>query len=417
MGKFYDEIRSVLTEISADEQLKDMIFSEISKSENLSEDEKIAKSAKLFMIFCAHLNRMKILNQNTLKSLMQGLKKALTNENEAELFRLMYEYEKIKKQLNSKQDEIKRLTKKSFENIENSVKNSQIDNKDEILSFINEILIDELDMKDILKEASENAFLSAIENAKDVGDTSYEIAKNIVYHAICEGEFAKDRLISISKVVILAATNIANESKIFANELVSGAIKGSNDAIVKSVEKFRDDLKFAPDEILQNLSQTKAELELVESDFIELLRSVSSYVSDPSKSVIKEILQNDYDSFFAKFRRIKNELSGVILEKFDELNFEAKYKELSRNLSAKFDELKAEIGEKGSKFSENFSIDDKISAIKKELGEFEKINAEKFGQKLKTLSEKAKEFGNRTYEAAKNSLKKEKTDNNQSQKD
>ena len=161
-------------------------------------------------------------------------------------------------------------------------------------------------------------------------------------------------------------------------------------------------MKFAPDEIIENFNKNKAELDTLESDFISLLRSFGAHVNDPAKSVINEILQNDYDSFLAKFKRVSSDFSAAISQKIDELNLE----DLSKNISAKFDEIRQEISQKSSQIAQNLEIDEKISNIKKEISELEKIASQNISGKVKNISEKAKELGTRAFNAAKNSIKK-----------
>lgn len=50
-------------------------------------------------------------------------------------------------------------------------------------------------MLGILKETAESAFLTTLEKAEDIELTSSEIAKNLVYNAICEAHFEKERIL------------------------------------------------------------------------------------------------------------------------------------------------------------------------------------------------------------------------------
>lgn len=402
MQRFYNEICELVSDKEKlNKKIKDLVF-EICVDEFKNTDDKTQKSAELANEFLKDLDKLEILDKQTLEITLKSIKNALISDEEHYLFKLLYEFEKLKKQIGAQKDEIKEISAKSFKSIENSIKNTDLSKKDEIMNFINDIFIDELEMKGILKEVSESAFVSAIENAEDVLETSYEISKNLVYHAILEGEFNKVRILGICKVIMKSAISIANESKIFADELINGAIKGANDAITKCIEKFQNDLKFAPDEIIENFNKNKAELDTLESDFISLLRSFGAHVNDPAKSVINEILQNDYDSFLAKFKRVSSDFSAAISQKIDELNLE----DLSKNISAKFDEIRQEISQKSSQIAQNLEIDEKISNIKKEISELEKIASQNISGKVKNISEKAKELGTRAFNAAKNSIKK-----------
>ena len=94
-------------------------------------------------------------------------------------------------------------------------------------------------MLGILKESATIAFLTTLEGAKDVEETANAVAKNMTYAAIRGGEFSKECILEISKNIIYAAGNLANEGHIFAKELMSGAINGTRDGLFKSDRKAK----------------------------------------------------------------------------------------------------------------------------------------------------------------------------------
>ncbi|MBX9222475.1 hypothetical protein HBO71_09535, partial [Campylobacter coli] len=91
----------------------------------------------------------------------------------------------------------------------------------------------------------ESAFLTTLEKAEDIELTSSEIAKNLVYNAICEAHFEKERILKISSIVLNTAFEIANESMAYAKDLCLGVIKGTRDGIVLAMEKFKTTLAYA----------------------------------------------------------------------------------------------------------------------------------------------------------------------------
>lgn len=420
-SRFYVALEANLDKSTIGTIIENTSFDESCKClRGLAWEAKHKKSAEIFELFCKDLDELNILNKHNVQFLLKGIKNALTSEDEEYLYRLIYELERLKKQITSQKDEIKNSILISFKGIEGFAKDAEFEQKSEILAAINDVLINELKMQGILKEASESAFLSTIENGDDVEDTAREIAKNIVYRSILEGEFKKSRFMEISNIVISQAISIANESKIFADELIAGAVEGSNDGISKAIEKFKDDLKFAPDEIVENLGDSQKEVLKVEDEFIELLRTLASICDEPAKEVLNTILQKDYDSYFAKMKRISADAREQIAIKIAELSLNKSYKEFSRSAGLKFEEIKSEFAQKREKFIENFDLEERMSNFKKEFIEFERKAAEKFNEIIhakrnKTEKENGEEVGNRAYEAAKENLKESEDDNKSAQ--
>ena len=416
MSKFVENLKEKLGSTELNQSIENLAFDESLRAfRGLDREAKNKKASSLFGKFCSDLKKLEILNQTSIKSVLLGLKRAICDEEEQYLYKLIYEADKLKKQIFSQRAEMKNAVSSGFEAIENSVKDGKFDEKDEILASLNDVLINELDMKGILKESSELAFISVIENGLDIKETAHEVAKNIVFMSINDGEFKKSRILQIAKIVVSRAILVANESKIYSGELICGAVSGANDGILKSIEKFKDNLNFAPDEVVANLEDTKNEIPQIQPQFALLLKEFHAKADEPAKGALQRVLDEEFGGYAGKFKKISNELSDQISAKIEELDLENRYKEIAKIGNEKFEELKKEFNEKSSKFIENLDLDEKFNDIKKEFLEFEKKLGAKFNEfknsdTAKNFNEKAKEFGARAFEAAKNSLKTKKTD-------
>lgn len=367
--------------------IKEEIFKELKDSFlGKNDDEKLSLARHYFEVICELLSEFNLLNANSVNEVIEAINRAMTYDDEQYLYKIMYERDKLKKQIQTQKDQIKTLIAKNYQNVENFINNSDLAQKNELSLSLKDRLLNDLEMLGILKETAESAFLNTIEACNDVEDTSYEIAKNIVYRTINDGEFIKGRFLGISSTVIESAANIANESKIYAKELIIGAINGSNDGISKAIEKFKDELRFVPNDLENSLLTTK-EIIKIEDDFIDMLRQLASRVKEPSNKIINEILQSEYDNYFAMLKRISAEAREQIFLKIDE------------------------IGHKSSKIKEDLNLDEKINALKKELSELEKKAGEKLSYIkpnyiLQNAKTEAKKLGDRFYEVAKNLIEK-----------
>ncbi|QCD53486.1 hypothetical protein [Campylobacter sp. RM16192] len=360
-----------------------------------------------FSDMCQILKSENLLNPKSISNLIDGLIDASTESKEQFLYRLIYEKEQVEKQILNQKNDIKDSIKSSLEAVEDYIQDSDFENKNEIIDKINDAMFLDFQMLEILKETTETAFLTTIEKGEDVRDTSTEIAKNIVYGAINEGNFTKQRFLEISGSVIETATVIANEDHLFAKDLIYGAIVGSKDGITKSIEKFKDDMKFAPDS--QNLVNSVKDLIGIEEDFIQMLKDLMAQTQEPSASIINDILEDSLDSYYAKFKRVQNELSEQLNIRLEELKTNENINKFVKTATMKFEELKRELDEKSEKLKENFDANKKLESLKKEIDEFEK----KAGEKMENLSSdlgenlksKSKELGEKFYKAAENFIK------------
>ncbi len=287
------------------------------KNELLRSDEagKIEICANIFNYVATELEANFKLSPTSASVLLGAINEALTQQSESYLYKLIYEKDRLDQQINAQKQEIRRLNKESSRAIEGRVLSSSFAAKDAIAAAINNAFLENSMLLNILKETAESAFLAAIEAASDVSAESEEIAKRLLYMAILESGFAKGSFISTAKAVLEAAINIANESKNYSKELISGAILGTHEGLLKAASRFKDDLRFVPDEVLDAAEATIKDISRSNDDFTALLRALSASVDNPAKGVIMEILQSEFDSYIARAKNICLEASELLKER------------------------------------------------------------------------------------------------------
>lgn len=378
-------------------------FKELKSDQELNEEV-----SNTFGQMCEILRSENLLNSKSVANLIDGITSAASESKEQFLYKLIYEKERIEKQIDDQIYDIKRTIQATLESIESHIQNGEFEEKEQILNAIDDAMLCDLQMLGILRETTEAAFLTTIEKGEDVRDTSAEIAKNIVYSAINEGVFSKIRFLEIAEVVIETAVTIANEDHSFAKELINGSVTGARDGILKAIEKFKEEMKFAPDS--ENLIKSAKELVRIEDDFVTMLKNLMQRSNDPAASIISDLLENTLDSYFAKFKRMQNEIGDQLAIRLEELKMNENINKFTQSASVKFETLKREFNEKSDKLMENLEVNEKLEALKKEIAEFEKkaseklegIKYEEIGENLKT---KAKKLGDRIYESAENFIK------------
>ncbi|NLK67383.1 MAG: hypothetical protein GX282_07915 [Campylobacteraceae bacterium] len=374
---------------------KSSFYIEIEKNrENKDLNKIITKSAydeilktgeeknKVFVSLCGDLEALNLLNKTNLKSVIIGFKKATTKEKEETFLNLLYQAEKLRKEIIIVGRELRDESFESLKALEETVSTQSLNEKESVLSAINEALVDTTISADIIKEVSQNVFVSIIESAEDVEEVAYEFSKNLAYKSIIEEDFKQARVLDISKTILSEALNVADASQIYTKELIYGVVNGVNDGIVKSVEKFKDEFKFAPDEIASQFALIENELKNLDEEFVLILKNLAQTCEGSAKTILNELLKKEYDSYTAKMKKLTSETISQLGEKISDME-----------LSSKFDEIKKEIVSKGAKFIDDFELNQKFENIKKELEETKIFS--------KFRNKDAKEISNRAFTASK----------------
>ncbi|WP_169764013.1 hypothetical protein [Campylobacter mucosalis] len=342
------------------------------------------------------LNELIKANKDDLQNLsdaMSAINEALVGEKQRELYRLIDKADEIAKAINLKQNEIKSELKMSFETAEQVVQDSELLQKEYFLGLLNSAIMRETRLFDILKEISQNAFLTTLERGTNVEQTACEIAKSISFNTINDGEFSSERILEISKTIILSSIEVANESHAYAKELVSGAIMGSKEGISNAIEILKNNAKFAPSEI--GIAKSIKELKNIDEGFISVLKEIGASSEEPSRSVIENLLDNSLDTGMAKLKRMSEVASATLFERLEEMKQNEKVDAFLSVATQRLEHLKSELSGK-------VDVNEKFESIKQEISEFEKKTNEKIEQlKHAQITKEAKKIGDRAYRAAK----------------
>ncbi len=332
----------------------------------------------LLVEFLTVLKKLDLFDDENTTKIIRALAKVGVEEAQNKLYNYISEMELLSRRIENQKNCIKNQINNYFADFENTIQSSNF--KNEINQSLNDAILFDIETLGILKETAESAFLTTLEKAEDIELTSGEIAKNLVYNAICESYFDKERILQISSLVLNTAFEIANESIIFAKDLVIGSIKGTQEGIALSIEKFKNSLAFA--HLEEDIKLKSKELIAIEDDFIAILREEAKKQINPSKAIIEKILEDELDNLFAKFKRFTAENREQINLFLSELKQNPKISNFSELTQRKINELKREIAD----FEKKTSLNYKDLNVKK---------AKKLGFRL---WQKAKQFIHKTNE-------------------
>lgn len=371
----FENSLSNLGKDKASDLLEDLSFNLAYKqiSHNPHETKKVLNS--LLVEFLTILKKLDFFDDENVAKVIKALVKASVVDAQNSLYEYISEAELLNKQIENQKNLIKNQISDNFFEFENILQECSF--CDEFSGGLNDAILFDIEMLGILKETAESAFLTTLEKAEDIELTSSEIAKNLVYNAICEAHFEKERILKISSIILNTAFEIANESMAYAKDLCLGVIKGTRDGIVLAMEKFKASLTYANFE--EDLSLKSKELIGIEDDFIALLKKEIQLQNDPCKSIVENLLEHELDNLFAKLRRLAGESREQLILVLNDIKKNPKINDFNKLTQRK------------------------LNRFKQEIFELEKIASEKY----KDLnSKKAKKLGVRLWEKAKKFVKK-----------
>ncbi|HDV7504960.1 TPA: hypothetical protein RJ349_001302 [Campylobacter jejuni] len=371
----FENSLSNLGKDEASDLLEDLSFNLAYKqiSHNPHETKKVLNS--LLVEFLTILKKLDFFDDENVTKVIKALVKASIVDAQNSLYEYISEAELLNKQIENQKNLIKNQISDNFFEFENILQECSF--CDEFSGGLNDAILFDIEMLGILKETAESAFLTTLEKAEDIELTSSEIAKNLVYNAICEAHFEKERILKISSIILNTAFEIANESMAYAKDLCLGVIKGTRDGIVLAMEKFKASLTYANFE--EDVSLKSKELIGIEDDFIALLKKEIQLQNDPCKSIVENLLEHELDNLFAKFRRLTGESREQLILVLNDIKKNPKINDFNKLTQRK------------------------LNRFKQEIFELEKIASEKY----KDLnSKKAKKLGVRLWEKAKKFVKK-----------
>jgi len=349
------------------------------KIQRLKDDTHIqARLGELFEFYTRALQSENLENSITIDAVISGLIKAASYDKEEFLYKSLYEKEQLEKSINKQKQSIRNTIIGTFDILEAHIEKMDENISKESLKALQNTKLRGVEMLGILKETTSEAILTTLEKGKDVEDTIFEITKNISYQTIKDGDFSKKRVLEIANTILKATIEIADEEKANAKALISGAIHGTKEGMAKAIDKFKNDLKFAPEEMsTENLKMIKKDLSNIDTAFVEVVKSSKNFSTGLSIEIIEEILDNDIDNSLSKIKRVAIEARETLNEKIDELKLEDN--EFIKKAEKKIEKL------------------EKIAS--------QKLEDIKQDKRTKNITKEAKRLGNHAWVVAKGALK------------
>jgi len=349
------------------------------KINRLKNDEnKKQRVVELIKNYIKILKTQNLENISTISSVIDGSMQALSQEKEEEIYKKISLVTKLKQEIELQKRELKNTLQDIYKDIEEFSQTTDDKTSLFIEKAISDTKLKEVLLLGILKETTEEAIITTIENQKNIEEVTQTIIQNIIFQTIGGDDFSKAKTLEAAKTVLNVAVNIADEYQAFAKEILKGTTKGIKNGIANAVNDFNKNLEFLPDEIRdQKEEQILFEgLNIIDlnSDFIDLLKNASQNSNGISKKILEDIVL-EFDNSMTRLMKITTDTKESILKKVEKLKESPKVNEFRKTLANKLGELQ---------------IDKKIKNIKKE--------------DLELVAKESKKLGLRAWEVAKSAI-------------
>jgi len=358
------------------------------KIQRLKNDQKIQnRVAELFEQYCKILENEGMKNSANLSIVIDGLLKAANQDKEEFLYKTLYEIDQLKKSAQNQEKDIKNSITNTYSILEKHISSLPEDLKGVSLEALNDTKLNALEMLGILRETTQEALLTTLEKRSDLEDTISQVTKNLTFQAIKDGEFTKRRFLSTTKTIMEVTLELANENLAFSKELINGATSGTKNGILKALDKFKNDIKYAPkdDDLFgQDFDTIKKELAKIEDEYIQMLKDLSNKYDGKIKKTLDEKIEK-YDNSVEKIKRASVEAKEVISQRLEEFKPDVSLEEIKEKAGERFENLKKDVNELSKKANETL----------------ENI---KLNETAKKATDEAKKLGLRAWEVAKNML-------------
>jgi hypothetical protein len=349
------------------------------KISRLKNDEsKKQRVAELIKNYIKILESEGIENISTISSVIDGTMEALSREKELDIYKKISMVTKLKQEIEAQKEDLKNTLQDIYENIEKFSKNFNEKTSNYLEMAIKDTKLKEVLLLGILKETTEEAIITTIENRKNIEEVTEIIIQNIIFQSIGGDDFSKEKTLEAAKTVLDVAVGIADEYQAFAKEILKGTTKGIKIGIANAINDFNNNLEFLPDEIRSQREEKILfeGLNIIDlnSDFVDLIKTASNQSNGISKQILEEIV-SELDNSMTRLMKITTDTKETILKKVEKLKESPKVNELRKSLANKLSELK---------------IDEKIKNIKKE--------------DIENVAKESKKLGLRAWEVAKSAI-------------
>lgn len=245
-----------------------------------------------------------------------------TQSLEEEVEELLAQKERIERQLERKSDAFQLAKYKIFDAMESALQESSA----QTLLNLHQIKLQSIDLFDMLEEMVESAIITTLEKGHDIEETIEEIIKEITYETLSEGVLVAIRIRKVISTILQSTIDVAEATPNMATEILRATLRGIRSGLIKSMERFKRQLLYMPDEakvlLIENYAHLQEELHQTDALFEQVVLTLANQNSPMVRTLLEKI--NDeirYD--MEELVHVSKETVSIMKERLNSIAKEA----------------------------------------------------------------------------------------------
>lgn len=239
-----------------------------------------------------------------------------------EVEELLAQKERIERQLERKSEELHRQKYAVFTAIEEAM----ADNGESVITQLHQIKLQTVDLFDILGEMVETAIITTLEKGHDIEDTIEEILKEFTYETLNEGPLNSIRMRQIITTILQSAIDISDATPNSAEAILRSTLRGIRNGLIKSIDRFKQQLLYMPDEakalLIGDYATMQSELQQADALFSQVVITLANQ-STPSTRKALETASSEIHFDMEELVHISKETVEIMRDQLSYLAKEA----------------------------------------------------------------------------------------------
>ena len=253
------------------------------------------------------------LTPELLDSIVTDVLDEVSKKHNTKLQTLLQQKEKLDLEIKKETHLVQEIRQTSFTQIEAVLHQDFEVFTPEIKQQLTQLKLQSVDILDALREITESAFVSALENGENLEATIQEIARDLTLKTLKDGYLSLERAKHVVGTIISTATDIAEAAPNVSKEILRATLYGTKKGLTQAIGLFKERFAYIPTEIqplqIQNMQQTIKDLRHTDSLFIQVINDEAKETSPMMQKELTYIVE-----------RMRPDLSELITVSVEALN-------------------------------------------------------------------------------------------------
>jgi hypothetical protein len=236
------------------------------------------------------------------------------------------EFHQLKKQVRDEEAKLAEGMRAAIDGAREAADNFTGEVKESIEIAATDVKLKSTELLGLTRDTVKEAVHKAIDTGENVEKTVVEITRNATAKALEEARFTEERARKVSESVLSAAVEAAEGAGSNVKETASAAAEGVRQGLTDIVEQTRKRISKTGKDVkefaVEDLVQTKEDMEAVADLFVATLRKVAARSGEAAKDILHE-LADDAKKAGSTLREKAVAASHAVAERLTDMGSEA----------------------------------------------------------------------------------------------